>query len=129
MVMDRIRLILRLYCCMCCVLGMAAFLRGEEPPDAKLQKLADDSRSRGGHPSECGGQRPDHESDAPPERAHEIYRCSAADRHGDLVGLADRRPPRGAGKGGGLSAEGRGTVVVLLRIHLDRTGGGPMAER
>jgi hypothetical protein len=44
--MGRILLILRLCCCTCCVLGVAGLLRGEEPPDAKLQKLADESRSR-----------------------------------------------------------------------------------
>jgi hypothetical protein len=43
--MCRIRLILPL-CCTCCVLGMAALLRGEEPADTKLQKLADESRAR-----------------------------------------------------------------------------------
>jgi hypothetical protein len=43
--MGRILLILRL-CCTCCVLAVAALLRGQEPPDAKLQKLADDSRAR-----------------------------------------------------------------------------------
>jgi hypothetical protein len=42
----RILLVLRLYWCICCVLGLAAPLRGEEPPDAKLKKLADESRSR-----------------------------------------------------------------------------------
>jgi hypothetical protein len=37
---------LRLCCCTGCVLGVAVLLRGEEPPDAKLQKLADEARSR-----------------------------------------------------------------------------------
>src|SRR5262245_55313405 len=44
--MGRILLILRLCCCTWCVLGAAGLLRGQEPPDAKLQKLADESRSR-----------------------------------------------------------------------------------
>jgi hypothetical protein len=45
--MGRIRLILRLYCCIVCVLELAVLLRGEEPPpDAKLQKLAEESHSR-----------------------------------------------------------------------------------
>ena len=37
---------LRLCGCMCCALAAAALLRGQEPPDAKLQQLADDSRAR-----------------------------------------------------------------------------------
>src|SRR5262245_3603780 len=44
--MGRILLVLRLSWCIGCVLGATALLRGQEPPDAKLQKLADDSRSR-----------------------------------------------------------------------------------
>jgi hypothetical protein len=44
--MGRIGLILRLYCCSCCVLAMTTLLRGEEPAEAKLQKLADESRAR-----------------------------------------------------------------------------------
>src|SRR5262245_55848401 len=44
--MGRILLILRLCCCTWCVLGAAGLLRGQEPPDANLQKLADESRSR-----------------------------------------------------------------------------------
>jgi hypothetical protein len=38
--------VLRLCCCAWCVLGLPALLRGEEPADAKLKKLADDSRAR-----------------------------------------------------------------------------------
>jgi hypothetical protein len=44
--MCRTLLILRLWCCTWFALGLVALLRGEEPPDAKLQKLSDDSRSR-----------------------------------------------------------------------------------
>ncbi|HTU17177.1 MAG TPA: hypothetical protein VMG10_03885 [Gemmataceae bacterium] len=44
--MCRILLFLQLYCGSCCLLGMAALSRGEEPADAKLQKLSDESRSR-----------------------------------------------------------------------------------
>jgi hypothetical protein len=44
--MSRILSILRLCCCTGCLLGLAAQLPGEEPPDEKLQKLADESRSR-----------------------------------------------------------------------------------
>ncbi len=44
--MSRILSILQVCCCMGCVLGMVALLHGEETPDAQLQKLADESRSR-----------------------------------------------------------------------------------
>jgi hypothetical protein len=44
--MDRVRLVLRLCGTICCVLGMAALVRGEKPPDEKLQKLADACRAR-----------------------------------------------------------------------------------
>jgi hypothetical protein len=44
--MCRILSIFRLCCCLGCVLGAAALLRGEEPADADLKKLADESRSR-----------------------------------------------------------------------------------
>jgi hypothetical protein len=44
--MGRILLVLRLCCMSVCILGAAAQLPGEEPPDEKLQKLADESRAR-----------------------------------------------------------------------------------
>jgi hypothetical protein len=44
--MCRFLLILQLCCCTECVLGVAALLRAEEPSDAKLQQLADESHSR-----------------------------------------------------------------------------------
>jgi hypothetical protein len=44
--MCRILLVLRLCCCTACILGLAALLRGGEPADDNLKKLADDSRSR-----------------------------------------------------------------------------------
>jgi hypothetical protein len=44
--MGRILLVLRLCCMTGCVLGAAAYLPGEEPPDETLQKLADESRAR-----------------------------------------------------------------------------------
>jgi hypothetical protein len=44
--MGRVLLILRLGCWTGCVLGGAALLRGEEPAEANLQKLADQSRAR-----------------------------------------------------------------------------------
>jgi hypothetical protein len=44
--MCRIFKILRLCCCAWCVLGLPALLHGQEPAEAKLKKLADDSRAR-----------------------------------------------------------------------------------
>jgi hypothetical protein len=44
--MCRIVNVLRLCCCAWCVLSSTALLRGQEPEDAKLKKLADDSRAR-----------------------------------------------------------------------------------
>jgi hypothetical protein len=44
--MCRIFTVLRLCCCAWCVLGLPALLSGQEPADAKLKKLADDSRTR-----------------------------------------------------------------------------------
>lgn len=44
--MYRILLILQLHWCSCCILGVVPDVRGEESPDKKPQKLADDSRSR-----------------------------------------------------------------------------------
>jgi hypothetical protein len=44
--MKSIRIAFRAYCCSLCVLGLTAALRGEEPADAKLQKLSEESRAR-----------------------------------------------------------------------------------
>lgn len=44
--MGRILSILQVCCCMGCALGTVGLLHGEEPPDAQLQKLAQESRSR-----------------------------------------------------------------------------------
>jgi hypothetical protein len=44
--MGRFRLILRLYWSICCVLATAGLVRGEEPADEQLQKLAQESHSR-----------------------------------------------------------------------------------
>jgi hypothetical protein len=44
--MSRRLFILRLGCCTGFVLGLAALLRGDESPDAQLQKLSDESRAR-----------------------------------------------------------------------------------
>jgi hypothetical protein len=44
--MCRILVFIGLGCCTWCILGVAAQLPGEEPADAKLQKLANESRSR-----------------------------------------------------------------------------------
>lgn len=44
--MSRIVLILQLYWCSSCALGFVAPVRGEEPAEAKLRKLSDESRSR-----------------------------------------------------------------------------------
>jgi hypothetical protein len=44
--MRPILAILRLGCCAWCVLCSAVLLRGQEPAEAKLKKLADDSRAR-----------------------------------------------------------------------------------
>jgi hypothetical protein len=44
--MCRILMTLLPGCCMLCVLGPAAPLRGQEPEETKLKKLADDSRAR-----------------------------------------------------------------------------------
>jgi hypothetical protein len=44
--MSRVLWTLRLGCCTACALAAAALLRGQEPADAKLQKLAGDSRAR-----------------------------------------------------------------------------------
>src|SRR5579885_497514 len=46
MVMHRILLVLPLCWCSYCILGAIAPVQSEEPADAKLQKLADDCRSR-----------------------------------------------------------------------------------
>ncbi len=44
--MYRVLIIFQLYWCSCCIPGVAAHIWGEEPSDAKVQKLADESRSR-----------------------------------------------------------------------------------
>jgi hypothetical protein len=44
--MSRILKTLRLSCWILCILGSIASVRGDEPADAKLQKLSDDSRAR-----------------------------------------------------------------------------------
>ncbi|HJZ53993.1 MAG TPA: hypothetical protein VKE74_03505, partial [Gemmataceae bacterium] len=44
--MCRVATILQVCCCAWCVLGPAAPLCGQEPAEAKLKKLADDSRTR-----------------------------------------------------------------------------------
>jgi hypothetical protein len=44
--MGRILLVFRLCCMTACLLGVAAQLPSEEPPDDTLKKLSDDSRSR-----------------------------------------------------------------------------------
>jgi hypothetical protein len=44
--MGRISLLVRVYCGACCVLALAGPMRGEEPSEVQLQKLADESRSR-----------------------------------------------------------------------------------
>ncbi len=46
--MSRVLWTFRFCCCTGCLLAASALLRGQEPPDAQLQKLADDSRARAG---------------------------------------------------------------------------------
>jgi hypothetical protein len=46
MIMQRVHMTFLLCCCTLCLPGLTALLRGQEPEDARLKKLADESRAR-----------------------------------------------------------------------------------